>query len=284
MNIFLGYVLIFGWGVIPSFGIAGAAYATGLAQLSQVIFLLFMLLKRAERNVYRTDQLSFHRHFFVEGLRIGAPSGLGHTLEFMAHFLFFRVVMSVDQAQATIVVMVQSFYILCSFVNEAGSKAAGAIVANLLGAKVKKPLHLVLVSSFALQWLYFLLFAGIVLFFPDALIDLFLSQSGHLLLDPQMKHTFVWALFFMTLFFLFDGFSWLMIGFLTAAGDTRFIFWVSLIVHWGLYVIPTVLFIGIQKRGAAAAWAIVACMSLLTALIYFHRYITGKWLKKYHRI
>ena len=285
VNISLDYILIFGWKSIPAFGIAGAAFATGFSQLIQTIFLLIMILKPTERSTYQTENCGFRRHFFIEGLKIGTPFGLGHMVEIMAHFLFFRIVMSVNQTQMTIVAMVQSFYILCSFINDAGSKAASAIVSNLLGAEVKSPIKKVLKSAFSLQCFYFLFFTSFFFLFPDFLINLFLSsKESSLLADDHMRHTFILALFFMTIFFLFDGFGWILIGFLTAAGDTKFIFWTSLFIHWIAYVAPTVVFIGIAKKGADTAWAIVAGMSVLNALIYLYRYQTGKWLKEYKKI
>lgn len=285
INILLDYLLIFGWGFIPSFGIGGAAFATGLSQCIQTAFLLIMLLRKVERRVYHTQKCSFLRHFFVEGLRIGTPSGLGHMLEIMAHFIFFRIIMSVGQIQMTIVAIVQSFYILCSFVNDAGSKAASAIVANLLGADVRVPIKKVLRSAFTLQSFYFVLFVLFLFLFPDSFSHLFFSHhEGQVLMDPHIKQVFFRALFYMTIFFLFDGFGWILIGFLTAAADTRFIFWVSLIIHWGAYVLPTLLFIGIEHRGVDLAWAIIAGMSILNVVIYLYRYSTGKWLKRYRKI
>lgn len=88
----------------------------------------------------------------------------------------------------------------------------------------------------------------------------------------------------MTLFFLFDGFSWLLIGFLTAAGDTRFIFWTSLLVYWFAYVIPAFIFIGLYKGSADWAWMIVAGMGLANVLIYAYRYKSGKWLSHFEKI
>lgn len=285
INIGLDYVLIFGAGSIPSYGIAGAAFATGISQLIQTLFLIAMILRKQDRETYRTSHLVFYPHFFKEGLKIGTPSGLGHMVEVIAHFLFFRIVMSVGQSQMAIVAMVQSLYILFSFINDSACKAASAIASNLLGADVKGPLKKLLRSAFTLQGFYFVLVLSFFLLFPDFLLNLFLTDAENSILAFEgMREVFIAALFFMSLFFLFDGFGWILMGFLTASGDTRFIFWTSLVVHWGAYVIPTVFLIGIGKGGADTAWSIIAGMSILNASIYFVRYKSGAWLKKYQRI
>lgn len=282
VNVLLDYILIFGWGPIPSYGVAGAAVATGISQGVQSLFLLSMMLRKKNRLRYHTQRCRYHAHFFKEGLRIGTPSGLGHTLEVIGHFVFFRIVMSVGQVQMTIVAMVQSFYILCSFANDAGSKAAGSIIANLLGANARSSIKKVFRSAFTLQLLYFCIFASLLFGFSDFLINLFVSSEDHeLLQDPIVMSSVLKSLFCMTLFFLFDGFSWILIGFLTAAGDTRFIFYASLFIHWVAYVIPTLIFIGLEKQGADVAWAIIAGMSFISALVYLWRYKSGSWLRNY---
>ncbi len=284
-NAALGYVLIFGWGKIPSFGISGAAFAAGCSQMIQMLFLLGMMLREKMQAIYATARCAFHRHFLAEGLKIGTPSGLGHTIEIIGHFVFFQVVMGVGQVQMTVVAIVQSFYILCSFINDAGSKAASAIVSNLLGADRRGFIPKVLAAAFSLQILYFALLAIVLCVFSDGWSHLFLShRESSQLIDPMIGKTFLLALLYMTVFFLFDGFSWILIGFLTAAGDTRFIFWVSLVIHWGAYIVPTILFIGMRHGGADTAWAIIAAMSAVHALVYICRYKTGGWLKNYKNI
>jgi MATE family multidrug resistance protein len=87
------------------------------------------------------------------------------------------------------------------------------------------------------------------------------------------------ALLFMGLYFLFDGFAWILMGFLTASGDTRFVLFVSLIVQWLAYVLPTFVLIGIKQQGADVAWSIITFMSFLSFVSYFWRYYTGRWLR-----
>lgn len=285
INIVLDYVLIFGWGPFPEWGVMGAAFATGVSLLVQFIFLLCLFWARTNREAYKTHRIRINPSYLFEGLRIGTPSSVGHCLEVIAHFIFFRIVMSVGSEHMTIVAIVQSFYILSSFVVEAQSKAASAIVSNLLGAQVEGLFGKVLCSSFILHSLYFLVFFGSLCVFPDFFFQLFASPSHkELLADPYMAKMFWSSLFYMCLFFLFDGFCWILIGFLTAAGDTRYVFWVSTVVNWLAYVLPTLWLVGWEKGGADVAWGIVASMSFLNFVLYAVRYLSGNWLKQYRPI
>jgi MATE family multidrug resistance protein len=73
-------------------------------------------------------------------------------------------------------------------------------------------------------------------------------------------------------------------GFLTASGDTRFIFWVSIGINWVAYVLPAWWFLVVLKKGATTAWGIIVFMSLVMFAIYLGRFLSGRWLKSYRKI
>jgi len=283
VNITLDYWFIFGGGPIPELGVIGAAAATGISQIIQMLFMLCLYWSQKNREKYGTTKLSFYRPFLSEGLRIGLPSGMGRSIEVVAHFLFFRIVASVGPEQMTLVAVAQSIYILSSFVIDAQCKTASAIVSNLLGANEHASLSKVLRSGFTLHSVYFLLILGVVWFFPAQIFSLFSPKEGEVLqMTPELMHTFERALIAMSLFFLLDGFGWVLTGFLTAAKDTRFVFWASLLINWIAYVPPTLWFIGWNKGGADVAWAIVVFVTSLTVGVYLWRYLSGGWLKYEH--
>lgn len=101
-------------------------------------------------------------------------------------------------------------------------------------------------------------------------------------MTPELMATFKRALIGVSLFFLADGYGWILIGFLTAAKDIRYVFWVSLLANWVAYIPPTALFVGWYKGGADVAWAIVVCVTLLNVLLYLWRYLSGAWLRYDH--
>lgn len=281
-NVIVGYVLIFGWGPFPSLGIAGAGIATGIAEIFHLAILLSYFLKKEFREKYGTNILRYESSFFKEGLRIGAPAGSGHAIEVLAHYAFFRIVMMSGSEHMTIVAFVQSFYILVSFLIEAESKGVSAIVANLLGARELGHVTKVFKSAIKLHTSFFLIIGCLLLMFPDLLTHLFFSGQGAAILqDPSFRQMTSRAIIWITIFFLFDGFSWILAGHLTAAGDTKFIFYVSSVVNWIAYVFPAFLLVSIGKNGADVALLIMAVYSMLNFCIYYWRFRSGKWLHAY---
>jgi MATE family multidrug resistance protein len=224
--------------------------------------------------------MNVHTPFLFEGLRIGLPSGAGRSFEVFAHFLFFKIVLSVGAEQMVLVAIAQSIYILSSFIIDAQSKGASAIVSNLLGAGQRGPINQVLRSGITLHSVYFILLLALVWTFPEQIFALFSAEEGVALkMTPELLAVFERTLLFVSLFFLADGLAWIMFGFLTAAKDTRFVFWVSLLVNCLAYLPLTLWFVGVQKGEADVAWAIIVFVTFLTFLLYLWRYISGNWLR-----
>ncbi|MFV0340294.1 MAG: MATE family efflux transporter [Parachlamydiaceae bacterium] len=283
VNVVLDYMMIFGYGPIPSMGVTGAAVATGISQVVQVLFLGAIFWNATYRTQFGTKDIGYDHTYFWEGLKIGAPAGFGRFIETLAHFLFLRIVIMVGADQMALVTMIQSLYILLIFIVEAESKGAGAIVSNLLGAKQFKPLNQVLRSSYILHFSYFILITVLSLIFYKEVFELFKSDEAFLA-DAIYQATFFKALAFMCLFFLLDGLVWILMGYLTASGDTKFLFMVSLIVHWVAYIIPTYWLVGVMRGDAGDAWAVIACMNVINLTMYLYRYTSGKWLRAFHQL
>lgn len=280
-NISFDWLLIEGHWHFPALGIKGAAIATGIAQVIQLLILFICYWSSKNRHFYRTGKLKFNLSYFLEGLRIGGPSGFGNALEITAHFIFFRIVNMTGVKEMTLVAMVQSFYLLSSFVVEAQSKSASAIISNLLGARRFGPIPKVLKSAFTIHFFFFFCFAISTILFQDGFLNIFMSEHAEFLVDDAFKQQFFISLLLMSLFFLFDGLSWILLGFITAAGDTKFVFYTSLFVPWIAYVLPAYWLVGVHKQGASVAWAIIVFMSMTNFMLYFWRYNSGKWALRF---
>jgi MATE family multidrug resistance protein len=279
VNVGLDYWMIFGGGIMPELGITGAALATGISQFIQILFLLSIYWSKKYRENYGTLSLKMNQPYLKEGLRIGIPSGSGRSLEVLAHFLFLRIIISVGPEQMALVAIAQSIYILSSFIIDAQCKGASAIASNLLGAKQTTFLSKVLQSGFIIHLGYSFLLFLIVSLFPEPIVSLFNSENGsHIQMTPQLMSVFKRTLIGVSLFFLFDGLAWILIGFLTAAKDTRYVFWVSAAVNWIAYLLPTLWLIGVKKGEADVAWAIIVAATSLSFALYLWRYMSGKWL------
>lgn len=276
INIPLAYVLIFGWEpYLPPLGISGAAIAAGVAQLIQALILFFDFIKPKNRILYGTGRFHFDRKEFWDCIRLGLPSSLAHTLEILAWAVFFRMLMSAGEEHLTVVAIAQSIFFLFTFLTEGISKGATAIASNMIGAQQWDSLWKLLRSGIKFYLFIFCLFGTCLLVDSSPLVDLFIPEDS---VSSEKIHTLVASsCLWVWIFFLLDGIHWLVVGLLTAAGDTRFILKLGGSSIWIFALLPTYFFILVQGHGPDVAWAITAFYGLVTCSLYLLRFYNTRW-------
>ncbi|CUI16666.1 putative multidrug efflux protein [Candidatus Protochlamydia naegleriophila] len=276
INIGLDMVFIFGWEpIVPSMGIKGAALATGIAQTSQALILGCNFLNARNRKEKGTGRWHFNKRLFRKSLSIGLPNAVAHTLELMAWVIIFHLMTKLGSDYITVVTVAQSIFFLFTFMTEGVSKGATAIAANFFGSQQQDLVWKLLKSGLKL-YLFVFLFLGLILVWnPDPLIRLFLAHD--MVLSPATQSTLHAACFWVWLFFLFDGINWLLIGLLTAAGDTRFIMKVGGAGPWLVALLPIYLFVFKWGAPANITWMLIAFYGMASSAIYLWRFKSEKW-------
>lgn len=278
VNCGLDWLLIFGWNFIPELGIYGAAIGTVIASLFQILFFLCFFFRKEDRENNGTTHFGLNVSDFWRCIKIGFPAGIAHLSEMIGHLAFFRLMILADPYYMIIASMMQSFYLLTLFLVEGLSKAVTAISSNLIGASVFKPIGNVVLSACRLQCLFAILVLSVAIFLPERLLSLLLSSDDmYLLKDPLFFPLFKRTVFWVASFFLVDGLVWSFIGLLTAAGDTRFIMLVGVIVQWLCYFLPVYIAIRYLGLGVDTAWMLIVISALLILIIYVIRYRNQKW-------
>lgn len=276
LNIPLAYILIFGFEpYFPSLGISGAAIAAGVAQLIQALILFFDFIKRKNRVLYGTGCFHFDRKEFMECIRVGLPSSLAHTLEILAWAIFFRMLMSTSKEYLTVVSIGQSIFFLFTFLTEGVSKGAQVIAANMIGAQQWDNLWKLLRSGIKFYLFLFCLFGIILMIDCNPLIHLFIPNNQ--ISSEQIRSLVASSCWWVWIFFLFDGIHWLVVGLLTAAGDTKFILKVGGSSIWLFALLPTYFFVILHGQGPDIAWAITAFYGVITCFLYLARFYSKRW-------
>lgn len=269
LNLILAPIFIFGTAVTPALGVKGAAIATGISLGFQAFFLLSLLLRKKHREHYHTYPCGIKPSLIKEMLSLAVPAGVGRTAESVAHSLFFRIIAMAGAIELTSSTIAQSFYMLVVFCVYGISKATTAVVSNLVGANALSHIPKAISSAFKIHTIIFLVllaaaFAGADLFLAKALNE----KDSYLLDMPEFVTTVKTTLFFMSLFFLLKGYSWIMVGHLTALGDTKFIMYVNGFTHWLGYILPIYVLVSYYEAGAITGWTIIALNAFIVAAIY----------------
>lgn len=272
VNIGLAPLLIFGTPFTPALGIKGAALAGGLSQGYQALFLFYHFLQKKTRDEFATNNCSVDLPLTKEMLRIGLPAGTSRSLEVLAHCAFFYIMSMAGPLELTIATIVQSFFLLVVFCNDATSKGVTAIISNLVGAKIFTLIPKVMRAAYKLQLILFAAVLALCFLGADSLFSFVLQEEDKLLLtDSTFLTTLKACLFLMCLFFLFDGFWWIVIGHLTAIGDTKFILYANALAQWCIYIVPTYLLVTYAEGGALCGWSMVTLNSAVLFVLFLVR-------------
>lgn len=277
LNIALAFVLVFGYDpYLEPMGIAGAAIATGLAQTIQCVMLFIGFLSKRNREQFGTASWGFNWKLFKRCLRLGVPNSIAHTIEIFAWAVFFRMMTAKGADYITVAAVSQTIYYLFTFVTEGVSKGASAIAANMIGAKQWDHVWKLFFSGVKF---YIMVFVGLGFFLaldPGPMINLFMQDGGEAV-SPSVKTSVTAACFWVWIYFLTEGISWLIIGLLTAAGDTKFVFKVGCTTVWIFAVLPIYIFINHFGYEADVAWQITAIFGAINCGIYLWRFMSERW-------
>lgn len=277
-NVLFDYLMIFGKAGFPAMGIAGAGYATALSAYVSAFLGLALLIKRQHEHAYRMmsgwrPNLALLRRF----LRYGVPSGLQWALEGLAFSVFLIIVGRMSNASAalassSIVVTVMMLAVLPPL----GLAQAVAIrVGQLLGDKKGEDAKGVCWSGLHLALAYIVLVASSFLLFPSFYLSWFENKQDPSVWD-QVSQMVPVLLMFVAFFTCFDCINFICSFTLKGAGDTRFVSLVALTIPWPLMVLPTWIFRHVDSA-IYWAWGFASVFSVTQALIFFKRFLGGKW-------
>ncbi len=275
-NVSFDYILIWGWGDwIPSYGIQGAAYATGIAMSLQAVVLFCDFIKKDNRLNFGTGNWKFSRKLVMRSLKIGLPNAIAHSLELLAWVTIFHLMTQLGSDYITVVTISQSICFLFSFITEGVSKGATAIASNLIGAQQHDLIWKLLKSGVILYLISFIFLGVFFTWHPEWILTLFLGDRESI--SPATLQTIHSALFWVWIFYLFDGLNWFLIGLLTAAGDTLFIMKVGGAGPWLVALLPIYLFVFKLGAPPEVTWMLIAFYVMATCGVYLMRFRSEKW-------
>lgn len=290
VNIGLDPLFIFGVpGFIPEMGVIGAAIATNLGTLIEVIILMFLILKKDNRTQFATNDYKIYPSLFLKTLKVGLPPAVFAMLELLGWALFYHMMMMIGPIHILVSSICQSILLLFIFFGMGLEKGAIALTGNFIGSGNSAKVYTIFRSALKLSSWYFLLTVTFLVLIPDPLVNWFfnnpeLSKGVDLesltMSAEEIKTLVRTGLVFICFYIFFENLRWTINGMLTAAGDTLFLLISGTLAVWGLMIIPTYFFIVLPKAHIYYAFGIWVLYSSIACLIVFLRLIMGAWKKK----
>ncbi|MCK5038914.1 MAG: MATE family efflux transporter [Thermoplasmata archaeon] len=270
VNIFLGYVLIFGHLGFPEMGVMGAAIGNVVSFIIGGVVYILLLLRGNLRLKLVRNHVIFDGSIMRRIMKIGTPAAAEQVL-IQTGFLVYTFIIVYFGTEALAAHQIGMRIQGLAFMPGIGfSMAATALVGQYLGARKPKTAERSAIESAKLS-ASVMTVIGIVLFFlAEPMARLFIS-------DPDtLGYTVLWIRL-LALSMPAIGLFFTLSGGLRGAGDTRWPLYAS---TFGIYAIrlPVAAFLGFYLGlGIMGAWIAFITEYYVRSVIIIWRFRSGKW-------
>lgn len=274
LNIPLTWCLIFGKAGFPALGIAGAAYGTVISTVfSIIIYLVFYLAKENRERFNISASFVFNRGITIRYLRLGFPSGMEMFLNVAAFNLFLLMFQSYGIAEAASATIVFNWDIL-SFVPLLGLNiAVMSMIGRFVGAGDMHKANEVTTAGYILGLGYSLFLALNFLIFRDVLVELFIFYEES---AAEIRSLARYMMVGLSCYVLCEGMLQVATGVLRGAGDTRWVMWASISMHWAMLMIQFFI-IKVFAFGPRISWVAFVIMILGLMSVFIYRLGSNRW-------
>ncbi len=270
-NVFLDWLLVLGnWGA-PALGVAGAAYATVMANGINAILSALILWSTSSRREFNTGRAHLASWAELKGvLQVGLPMGVGDFIEIASFSVFFALLarLGTDILAANQIAL--QFLSISFTFGIAVSMATSSLVSQNLGAKQPEIAEKVTYRALGLAVAGMGLIGLTYLIAPAQLMGIFSQEQS--VIDAG-----VFVMRLIAFYQVFDALGIVMAGALNGAGDTTFTMAARSIMAWGMFIPLVWLLIYRFDAGLAGAWAGALIYLGGLAFVYLWRFRTGRW-------
>ena len=272
-NIPISYALIFGIGDVPALGIAGAAYGTIIGTvLSLFVFLYYYFEQENRTEFHVSSSFRFDRGIQQRFVRLGFPSGIEMFLNVAAFNLFLLMFQSYGIAEAASAAIVFNWDIL-SFVPMIGLNVAIiSLIGRNIGAGNTGQMREVIRAGFLIGLGYSSLLAVLFFVAREPFVSIFLARGS----SPEIVDLSTFMMIGLATYVMADATILIAGGVLRGAGDTRWLMWASVLIHW-LMLFVQYFVIKVWLLGPKVSWIVFVVMILATAAIYVLRLLSSRW-------
>ncbi len=272
-NIVLDYFLIFGNGIFPEMGVAGAAWASVVAEV--VFFVIVFLIIRYHQQFRRFNIVIFKRikqTVLIDYCLKSSPLMLQYFISIGAWEVFFLFVEHLGERELGASQIIRSVYGIMGILIWALSNTTNSLVSNLYGQKAFDNIIPLIKKVTKISVSYTLVIASLLFFFNEYFLGLYTT-------DLQIIDLARPALFVVLLASLVFSFSTIYFNAMLGLGDTRRNLIYEAITIAG-YLVYCYWVIEKQKPPLWVAWCseyVYWILMLLFSGIYIH---SKKWMPK----
>jgi MATE family multidrug resistance protein len=277
LNVALDIILVFGIdGVISEFGASGAAIATVISEIIQLIILFCVFFKKSNRKTFKIfENMKFNKVLFKKCCKIGFPMSIGKLFEISAWYFIYVILGHVSKELATVHGIASTVFAMFAFLQDGLSKTVSTLSANLIGMKnideIKRIFKIFVIITLCIS-----VFIAIpLILFPECLFN-FQDMMGN---DISSFHSILKVLFKIIVLDVFlETLGCVIWGILMSGGDTRYPIIANLSCLWGFVVIPVIMmyYCGVLNS-VILIWKLCILWCASSLFFMYKRYRSLKW-------
>jgi putative MATE family efflux protein len=270
VNIVMDYLLIFGRFGFPEMGIAGAALASVIAEVTALGF--FIVYTRFFFNTKPYALFHFRKFdptLYLRIIRVSLPMMAQNFLSLAAWLTFFLLVEKMGEKELAVSNIIRSFYMVLMIPMWGFASATNTLVSFLIGGNRKEEVMSLVykIMVLCLTGVGAMVLLGTLM--PSLAIRVYTNDPG--LVTSAMPLVYVInaaALLLSTAFIFFNGVS--------GTGKTNVSFIIEVIVVL-IYLSYTWFIVMVLKSNIMVVWASECLYAFLLALLSFIYLKKGKW-------
>ncbi len=275
LNVVLDYLWIFGHAGFHAMGIAGGAWATFVAIGVKVV--IYAVLLGRSRNVARfgSMQWTFQWRLCKQMLHFGGPAGLQMLLEVAGFTVFVFLVGRLGELELAATNLAFNISSLAFMPVFGLSTAVAILVGQQLG---RNQPGLAARGTWTSMWLaivYMSIVSMLYVVVPDLFLFGFFSGTGPDNYE-EIRATAVVLLRYVAAYNIFDALNLVFVNAIKGAGDTRFVFTISLAMAV-LLAVSTWAALGFFHAGLHVCWGLITAWIWGLGAIYLARFLGGRW-------
>jgi MATE family multidrug resistance protein len=275
LNIPFNYVFIFGKFGLPAMGIRGAAYGTLIGIFGGLLLLAFAYFQESNRREFRIpESFVIHKDLLRKLVRYGFPSAIELTLNISAFTIFLLLFQSYGKSVAAAMTIAFNWD-LVSVVPILGlGIGSTALVGQRLGARDIQGAKQACLSGVIVALSWAMIMSVIFLSMTDHLVQVFIPSDMAEFADVAPLGIILLRL--TSLYLIFDAGLVIVGGALRGAGDTVWIMWVSVALHW-LMMIGQYYLIKVRHISPTNSWLLFVGFVIVLSITFMLRYRSGRW-------
>jgi MATE family multidrug resistance protein len=273
-NAILSYYAVYNLGM----GAAGAAIATVISEVLQVVILASVFLNESNRRLFNTiKNRHFDKKMFCNCFKIGTPLSINNLLVVLAWQVIATLAGHTSSEIGIIWGIGVSIHVLISFVAEGLSKATSTITANMIGKGDIGSVKKVFKNFMGLIVVFICLFSVPMVLLPDLTFSILNIPKEEI---SRLREQLTIILRFDFALFILESLEYVTWGILMAGGDTKYPTIVSQSCVWGSVVLPVCVMYFLGKLSSVnAIYCFLLFSCAVSSFLMFRRYKSLKWCR-----